>query len=346
MSVKINGRFLNQPITGVQRYAREIISEFEKLNYAYQLLIPNSFLSDQRSLSHLWEQWILPYHLKSKEVLWSPCNIGPLHVPDQVITLHDTAAIQHPEWFSKKFAWWYRQLIPKLVKNCSGIITVSKFSKEFIIECLNVPPEKVEVIYSGINAHQFYVAEETSIDVVKKQFSLKKNYVLTLGTLTPRKNVSGVLKAWYSFNDSNTDLVIVGGEGNNFSTIPELNSLQEDNVKLIGYVEDKYLAPLYSGAQAFIYPSFFEGFGLPILEAMSCGTPVITSNIGALKEVSGEAAYLVNPYNPSEMAKAIKDVIHSNTLAKELRELGLKRTHSFTWKKAAEQTYTYISKFT
>jgi len=349
MSITVNGHYLYQRVTGVQRYAIEILKEFDRLGLNYSIAEIPTLLRKNKITQHVWEQFVLPLRLRSSDVLWSPTNTGPAMAGNHVITFHDLAVFSHPEWFSENYVRWRQNLIPVLAKKARGILTVSEFSKKIILEYTNVDPGKVKAIHNGVNRKQFYPSDDGLILRVREKLGLNNKYILTLGSLDPRKNLKRILQAWSLLQKEQPlfdyVLAVAGGQGDNFSRKFSPEDFGKGSVKYLGYVDDEYLAPLYSGACGFVYPSLFEGFGLPVLEAMSCGTPVITSNTGALKEISEGAAEWADPYRPEEIAQSILNIVGSETLAKELARKGKKRAKQFNWEKTARETYTYLKEF-
>ena len=340
----INGNFLQQQVTGVQRYAREVVNGFSRAGYPFEIIEPKGIWSSGKLSQNMWQQAILPRQKNSKDTLWSPANTGPVFANNHVITIHDAAVFAHPEWFSKAYATWKRTLIPSVAKRAKGILTVSKFSKNVISTHLQVDPQKIKVVYNAVDTDRFMPVDDETIQTVCDKYGLQTPYLLTLGSLDPRKNFSRTVEAWSlckkeeGLNDFM--LAIAGGSNANFSSL-DLD-LKKGSTQMLGYVDDKDLPALYSGATGFLLPSLFEGFGLPVVEAMACGTPVITSNTTALDEVAGEAALKVDPSSVNSIKEGILELIQSSSLQDRLRERGLKRVHHFSWDKSAKQIYEYL----
>lgn len=355
--ILINARFLSQSTTGVQRYALELVNALDELvgrktanqeELSLTLLAPKNVAKFQPSLKHIlqkrvgyldgnaWAQFELPVHARGR-VLWSPTNAGPIFHDRHIVTIHDASILDHPEWFSARFASWYGLLLPRLAKRATHLLTVSEFSRQRLIETLSIEPGKVSVVPCGVNS-RFSPAKPETIERTRKRLGLPRSYVLTLGSLEPRKNTAGLLKAWNlllkrRLVPAETYLVIAGGKSSLFREIG-LSALP-DRVKFTGYVADEDLPPLYSGALAFVYPSFYEGFGLPPLEAMACGVPVVTSNTTSIPEVTGDAAFLVDPYNIESIAEGMHLALDSNDAREIMKEAGLKRARSFSWERSA-----------
>ncbi|SMO85086.1 glycosyltransferase family 4 protein [Fodinibius sediminis] len=340
----INGHFLNQKLTGVQRYAREVLRGFDRAGYAYRVLEPEDYWSSNKISRNLWQQLVLPREMGDRDVLWSPANSGPIGARNHYITLHDIAVFPHPEWFSSSYATWKRILIPRIARRARGILTVSEFSKSIICAHLDVAPHSVKVVYNGVDTDRFTPAPESAIQRVRNKYNLHSNYLLTLGSLDPRKNFGRTIQAWKRCKDQegleNFVLAVAGGSNANFSRL-DLD-FTDDETRLLGYVAEEDLPALYSGAYAFLLPSLFEGFGLPVIESMACGTPVITSNTTALDEVSGDAALKVNPSDTQAIREGIMTLVNSPNLRIRLTELGRERARHFTWDKAAHSIYQYL----
>ena len=326
----INGRYLSRRITGVERYAREITRRFP-----IQARIGRSPRRVQGMAGHLWEQFMLP-GLVQEDLLWSPANSGPLAVKRQVVTIHDLTVLDHPEWFNPGFAAWYRFLIPHLAHRARKILAVSDYSRDRIISRLGLSPAKVSVIPGGVDPAQFHPIPKSAITSFRRHFRLAENYMLFLGSIEPRKNLLRLLKAWQRSSEAfpNVELVIAGGRGAQFAASGDQT---EPRVHYLGYFDDTYLAFLYAGAQALLMPSLDEGFGLPALEAMACGTPVLAAASGALPEVLGGAALLVNPHSIEDIEKGIQKILTDLGLRQELITKGLCRAAQFSWDATAKQ---------
>jgi glycosyltransferase involved in cell wall biosynthesis len=341
----INGHFRTQRVTGVQRYAREIISQFDEQHVAYSWLQPPRKLHSD-ALRQLWMQAVMPFKIPNDALLWSPTNIGPARCENQMITLHDITDQLYPQWFDKKYVAWRRFILPKLLRRVRGIITVSNFSQETILEHFPQVRGKVEVIYNGVRTNHFYPRGDREIERLRDQYNLQKPFVLSVGSLDPRKNSHRLIQAWKRLPahiQNETDLVITGESAQKF--VFNIDRTSYKNVRFTGYVSDEQLPVLYSAAQLFVYPSLFEGFGLPVLEAMACGTPVITSNTTALKEIAADNALAVNPKEPDAIADAINKLLESRDLREQYRRKGQNYAGKFTWKKTAEETKKVLDKW-
>ncbi len=338
MSIKVavNGRFEGRRLTGVDRYASEIL---RCLDGNVRVIKPRSTL--RGVAGHLWEQLILPASLARGELLWSPANTGPVAVSDQVVTIHDTSVLEHPEWFAASFRLWYRLLYPWLAKRARSVLTVSEHSRRSIIRVLKVPEDKVISIPNGVNLTRFQPCDS---GYAREKYGLPERYVLFVGSLDPRKNLARLLLAWEQLADHpDVTLVIAGSRTGIFR--PVAIPPRSERVRYIGYVADEDLADLYAGALLFIMPSLFEGFGLTILEAMACGLPVITSAVGALPEVAGDAALLVDPYSVESLVSALRKLLSEEKQRALLRQRGLDRARRFSWERSAENIWKVLASY-
>ncbi len=328
--IVVNGRFLSRRVTGVERYGREI------LRYIGNNVQVES-TRRQGLQGHAWEQFILPARLNGHSLLWSPANTGPLIVREQVLTIHDLSPLEHPEWFRAGFAAWYRLFLPILARQVRGIFTPSEHVKQKVIRRFGI--KNVKVTPNGVDHSVFHPGARQS------RLQLPKCYVLFVGTLEPRKNLSLLLHTWNEIKDDLKEiwLVIAGVGGIVFK---ELNFPHEmERVLFPGYVDDETLAGLYANALLFILPSQDEGFGLPALEAMASGTPVIVSDGGALPEVVGEAGTIYCPSKSTGLRDAMQECLNNETRRFAMREKGLQRAEKFSWQATAEIVWKSLNEF-
>jgi glycosyltransferase involved in cell wall biosynthesis len=337
--ITVNGRYRVHKVAGQQRYANELI---RRMGDAVRVIEPAKPLRGARG--HVWEQFTLPMSA-GKDLLWSPCQAGPMFLRNQVVTFHDLFALENPEWFSVGYAWWYRQIIPPLARSAKRLIAVSAYTRRRLVSFLGIPEEKITVIHSGIGEN-FCSQPPHAIAAMAAKLGLPSlNYVLSVSSLEPRKNLPGILAAWSAAAPripGDCWLVLAGGKGSTevFAKV-ELDR-PAPRVHFTGYVDDALLPALYAGAKAFVYPSLAEGFGFPVLEAMSCGTPSLTANTSSLPEVAGDGALKVNPLSVAEIAEGIVAMVCSPSLRNELRGRGLRQSARFDWDRAAEKTLAVL----
>ncbi len=338
--ILVNARSLASPLTGVQRYTREVLSRLPA--EALQLISPSRPLHGLPG--HLWEQAVLPLRLGPR-LLWSPSNTGPLAVRRQVVTIHDVSSLEHPEWFSSPFAKWYRFLLPRLARRAQTIIAVSEFTRDRIVALCHVDEHRVVAIHNAVDS-RFVRRPAAEAESVCRELQIPSGrYILALGSLEPRKNLPRLLQAWDGVRPrlpADLWLVLSGAKGKPLVFGDVSLEHLPPNVFLSGYVPDEHLPALYSGALAFVFPSLYEGFGLPPLEAMACGTPVIASNTTSLPEVVGDAALTVDPLDSHAIAEAIRRLVADADLRASLAKRGLARARLFSWEKAAAQTWAVL----
>ncbi len=271
----------------------------------------------------------------------SPANVIPYtYSGPSVITVHDLAIYKHPEWFPRGQKFSTRLLVPKSLNKAKKIIAVSKATKKDIIKLFKIPNQRIEVIYEGV----FREKAKVKFESLKRKYKIADNYILFLGTVEPRKNLVGLV---HSYNElikqkrfAKYQLVIAGAkgwkEGEVFKTIRKLKL--EDQVRYLGYVAHQDKIGLIKNSTIFIFPSYYEGFGLPILEAMELGAPVITSNTSSIPEITDHSAVHINPAKEEEITKALVKVLGSSALRRKLKHAGYNQAQKFSWQKTAKQT--------
>lgn len=356
MNIFINARFLSQSLTGVQRYATELVKaldnlieteQIDKTRYSFVLLAPKNIKSELNLkhipikpvgifTGHLWEQFELPFYARNC-LLLSLCNIGPIFKINQIVVIHDAHVFARPQTYSFAFRSWYKLLLPILGYRVKKIITVSLFSQSELISYCNIDQKKIVVIYEG---KEHILSTTGDVAIFKKNSVGDKPYVLAVSTLAPSKNFQAIVQAIENIKNPNFDVVIAGGK--NFDVFGKANTMLPDFVKQMGYVSDGELRALYEQASCFVYPSLYEGFGLPPLEAMACGCPVIVSNAASLPEVCGDAAIYCDPYSVEDIANKIEQLLADNNLQEEMRLKGIERAKQFSWEKCALETVTVI----
>lgn len=265
----------------------------------------------------------------------------------KIITVHDLSFERYPSFFSLKRRLWHWLVNQRrLVRECDKIIVVSENTKKDLVELYGLAPEKIKVVYSGVNQESGIRTQESGIEAVKKKYNLLENFILFLGTLEPRKNIEGLIRAFEILKRNrkseigNLKLFIVGPKGWGYRKILKKirSSPVRDGIKLIDYILPEEKFAFYKLAKLFVYPSFYEGFGFPPLEAAAAGTPVIVSTDSSLPEVMGEAVLMVDPYNPVELAKVMIECLTDENLRNSLIEKGKKQAEKFSWENCARET--------
>jgi glycosyltransferase involved in cell wall biosynthesis len=325
--IVINGRFLARRVTGVERYGREILRYFGA----------NARVEATRQQGwrgHAWEQFILPTKLARDSLLWSPANTGPLLIQSQALTIHDPSPLEHPDWFRLGFTTWYRLFLPILARRVRTVFTPSEYVKRKIERRFGI--KNVIVTPNGVDHSRFHPGAK------QLKSGLPECYILFVGSLEPRKNLNLLLSAWNEIKDQfkGVWLIIAGDSGSVFR--PVHLSHEIGRVCFLGYVDDESLAGLYANARLLVLPSQDEGFGLPALEAMASGTPVIVSDGGALPEVVGEAGMIFCLSKPDGLSRAIRECLSNERLRHELKEQGLARAKEFSWQASAALVWKHL----
>ncbi|NDW09231.1 glycosyltransferase family 1 protein [Dysgonomonas sp. 520] len=349
----VNGRFLTQKITGIQRYAFEICNKLHEMGVDFFVARPKEINPDYKfsfrtvecgSLdTHLWEQISLPRYLKKigNPLLISFSGCGPLNYDNQIITIHDVSHERFPQWFSKNYNRYYHFMIPRIGKKAHAVLTVSEFSKEEIVDSLKIDAEKIHVVHSNVPFHDVPSAED--IMKYKRPENIEK-YILTVSSMDPRKNFIRLVEAFNRIEDKSIKLYIIGMQFKAFNT-PDLQKLISENVVLPGYISDEELVKMYQNALFSIYPSLYEGFGLPPLESMTFGCPVIASDIPALREISGDAVLYANPLDIDDMTAKMNQMANDENLRETLKIKGLEQIKNYSWEKSAKQVLEIVKKY-
>lgn len=349
----VNGRYLTQKATGVHRYAFEICNKLHEMGVDFHVAVPKEIHPDYKFSfkvvkcgsfnTHLWEQISLPRYLKhiGSPLLISFTGCGPLNYSNQIMTIHDVSHERYPEWFSKNYYRFYHYMMPRIGKKAHAVLTVSEFSKKEIVDTLGINAEKIHVVHSNVPFHNKPSKEEI-LSFTRNPEAEK--YILAVSSMDPRKNFIRLVEAFDKIKDKSVKLYIIGMSFKAFNT-PDLQKLIGENVHLPGYISDEKLQTMYQNALLSVYPSLYEGFGLPPLESMTYGCPVINSDIPALREVSQDAALYVDPYNVDDITQKIEQLLVDEPLRKELQEKGLLQIKKYSWDKSAKQVYELAQLF-
>lgn len=268
-----------------------------------------------------------------------------------VLTFHDLSFLKHPEYFTlyKGKIWHALMRIPRQVSRADKIISVSRSTKSDLVDYFDIPESKVEVVHSGIEEKYDEVQDESILKKVRQRYNLPERFILFLGTIEPRKNVENLVRAFnYLKTKEKFDdlaLVIAGKKGWKHQQIMQVigDSSFEDDIIMPGFIEEQDKSALYSLADCFVYPSFFEGFGFPPLEAMQCGTPTVTSNRSSLPEVVGDASIMVDPHRPLVIGEAVEQILSDPSLSERLIKKGKERVKKFDWHQTAKKTLNILT---
>lgn len=353
--IYINGRFLKASVTGVQRYAYELLRTIDRLigkddpavrGYEFVVLAPTGEIHELgtrhmevrqagRFGGQLWEQISLPL-LARDGFLVNLCNAAPLLRRRQAVTLHDAAVYSVPDTYSAAFKMWYKLMFRTLGKTAPLILTCSANSKNELIRHCGIREDKIRVVYHG---KEHVLQSGTAPDYPARQ-GLDRPFVLAVSSRSPNKNFGSIVRAAEMIGDQGFDFVIAGG------TNPKIFKSEDtelgENVRHVGYVEDDELHTLYEKASCFVFPSFYEGFGFPPLEAMACGCPVVVSDTASLPEVCGDAVLYCDPSRPEDIAAKIAEVMRDPALQADMRARGLAQASKFSWEKCAYETLAEV----
>lgn len=282
---------------------------------------------------------------RSPDLLWVPTHTLPFSAPKSVVTIHDVGFLSRPDLYKTGDLVFHKFSTKRIIYDATHIITVSEFSKREIIKHCGTKEEKISVIpLAPATAHRQYFKDE--IQGVLNKHSLSKPYFIFVGRIEKKKNIKGLLQAFSFFRKKNPEAeLVLAGKAGYGGERALLAAEARSGLHVIGYAEEGDLPALISGARALILPSFYEGFGLPVLEAFACGTPVIASSVGSLPEIAHGAALLFDPLKAGELFLAMENIYSNPRIREELREKGLLRAQQFSWTKTAAETWRVLEKF-
>ncbi|MBU0648687.1 glycosyltransferase family 4 protein [Patescibacteria group bacterium] len=303
-------------------------------------------------LSRFWTQGRLSLEMlfKAPDVLYIPAHAMPvIHPKKTVVTLHDVGFERYPELYPKPDLWYHRWSVGYTISQAVKIITVSNFSKDELIKFYQIPPEKIEVTHLGYDAENYKVIDDkVRIDSVLKKYNIKKPYIFYIGRLEPKKNSLLLIEAFGRYKQKHKDdqvsLVLVGRPGFNYIKIRKqvAQCIEKYNLEKwivrTGWIPEAEVPYIYNGAACFVFPSAYEGFGIPLLEAMACGTPVLSSRAASLPEVGQDAVMYFETHEVESLVQGLKKILHDPALQTALREKGFQRVKNFSWRKTAQQT--------
>ncbi len=367
MRIAIDVRTVTPVRSGIGNYVLNLVRGLRRVGPEQELLLvgrpPNlDLLADPAHpgpvlatrLSHenhplgdLWEHLWLPGTLRREgvQVMHGPAAMLPLlgRSCAGVVTIHDLVAFLQPETIPRKYALYMQWLIGRVVRKATRIISVSHHTKRDLVEVLGVDPRRVAVVHEAAAPEFRPETDPAALEKVRRRYGIHKPFFFHVGNIEPRKNLVRLVKAYLSLRprlQGRVQLVLSGQKG--WLTGPLFRQLDglnlADDIIFTGFLPQEDLPLLMSAARAFVFPSLYEGFGLPALEAMSCATPLITSNISSLPEIVGAAGLLVDPLDEGAIAEAMWRVFSDDDLHQELSRAGLERTRLFSWERTARQT--------
>jgi glycosyltransferase involved in cell wall biosynthesis len=322
----------------------------QKSNFKIKKIFPSNYL--------VWEQIVLPLHAKKDgvDILHCTGNTAPILLDKRIkliISVHDVMYLKDYSELPRSVSRYQRMgrlyrkaVVPKAINHLSMALTVSEFSKKDIMRHIpKLDGDRIKVVYEAANESYSQIDKILALQKIRNKFGFEGDYILTLGALDPRKNTELVIRKFIELkNESNLNqILLVVGVSNwkqtGFYNIVRESGFEKDII-FADFVSEDELVLLYNGASVFLYPSLYEGFGMPLLEAMACGTPVITSNVTSMPEIAGDAAFLINPNNGEELKAAVLKLLNDGNLRNDLIARGLKRAGQFSWVRMAEDTLT------
>lgn len=330
-NVVMNGRILAVQSNGQKRVAQETARAL-----GLRILMPPAGIVSGVK-GHLWEQTALPAQLRGAP-LWSPSTSAPVFYRNQVITVHDLAFVDVPQYFSRSFTLLYRTIVRFAAHSARHLVAVSEFSRQRIIDEYRVSPDRVSRIYPGVSA-AYYPRSATEQAAIRQQFGIgDAPYLVAMALSDPRKNLPVIIEAWRSLGPARQGArLVLYGRGANPKAFAQSSSdtgLPSDDIVAVGALSDDQAAALISGANGFVFPSLYEGFGLPIVEASACGTPVLTSTITSMPEIAPAGSLLVDPTKVADIADAMAALIAAPPTP-ERRKALVETAAAYSWTDAA-----------
>jgi glycosyltransferase involved in cell wall biosynthesis len=369
MKIGINGRFLAAKRTGVQRAAYNLIKALVNVdrenqyflftaqdqvgnadwNYPNVTVVPSRIREGESIRNHIWEQFTLPRLAMQHQVdiLHSPANLAPFfYKGNSVVHIHDLCFVVNPQWYSFSFRTLYNLIVPRLARRAAKVITNSNNSRNDLLQFFRLPAEKVSQVYWAVDdlftERPAPDAAQPAPAAVPGVAEMPDDYILYVGSLEPRKNIGTLLEAYELLRETDptlrTKLVLIGGESPLFAEVRLKVKHFKEDVIFKGFVNDVMLREYYRHARLFVYPSLYEGFGLPPLEAMASGVPVVTTITSSIPEVVGDAALMVSPHDVPQLAATMGTVLRDEGLRQRLSARGREQVKRFNWYRVARNT--------
>lgn len=353
MKIAINATLLSAPNFGIRTYVSNLIRYLPQIDMQNTYTIfSGSKGSSVPALRILWEQLVMPFVINngSFDVFHSPDHTLPV-LPlraKKIVTVHDLSFYKHPETFPWMKRSYKKLITPGSLRRADAVIADSASTKKDIIDIFGEPEDKISVVHIGVGEEFKKIDDPAALKQLKDQRGLDRPFILFVGTLEKRKNIEGLIDAYIIAvreQGVSHDLVVVGRKGWLYEGVFKKvrGAGMQDRIKFIFDARQEELPLIYNLADLFVYPSVYEGFGLPVLEAMACGTAVITSNVSSLPEVAGDAAVLVDPMDSSAIAGAISKVLSDKQYKAVLSQKGIERAKQFTWERCARETLEVYS---
>ncbi|MGQ0760914.1 MAG: glycosyltransferase family 4 protein [Acidobacteriota bacterium] len=363
MHIAIDAHSVGAQLAGNETYAVNLIEALAEIDQSNQYTLYVTKQSAADRFNNRWANFkvkrtlpqtplvriplILSAELRRNpvDVLHVQYTAPPLAPCAVVATIHDLSFEHLPETFNRRSRTQLRLTVRRTARNAARILTLSEFSRRDVIKTYGIDPDRVAVTPAAAPAHFRPVTNEPNLQRIRLTYGIERDYILALGSIQPRKNLVRLINAYSSLwkerqNLAMPQLVIAGKRGwleGETMRAAELSAAAHD-IRFIGYVVEADLPELFSGAMCLAYPSYFEGFGLPVLEAMQCGTPVIAGNQTSLPEVAGEAALLVDPFDETVIADALRNLVEKPDRRNDLRVKGIERAKRFSWQQTARLT--------
>lgn len=353
----INGKFAAQRMTGVQRLAASLLQALDQLLQEsgntdhWVLLCPPGakppalkrievrFVGKMPGGLHAWEQFFLPIYTAGRTLL-NLAGPAPLLKRKQVCMIPDAAVYDHPQAYTSAYGTWYRLLFRTVSHSARLVLTISEFSRQRLIHALGPHARRLQLVCCAAT----HMKSVTPEPVVLERLALSDvKYLLAVGSMNPTKNLPALVSAFHATSASDVRLVLVGGGNNAVFASESLDTTSDPRVITTGAISDGELSALYRHAHAFVFPSLYEGFGIPPLEAMSLGCPVVAAQAASIPEICGDAALFFDPLDIPDITAALERILTDGTLRETLRQRGAVRVGQFTWERGARQLFDHLN---